>query len=52
MCIFITLACAIQNICLDCGVSMRAEERILGGLEAGFKQFPWAAIVTVTGKIV
>ena len=31
---------------------MRAEERILGGLEAGFKQFPWAAIVTVTGKIV
>ncbi|XP_023321648.1 uncharacterized protein LOC111696310, partial [Eurytemora carolleeae] len=34
----------------DCGVSMRAEERILGGLEAGFKQFPWAAIVTVTGN--
>ncbi|XP_023339713.1 neural cell adhesion molecule 1 [Eurytemora carolleeae] len=29
---------------------MRAEERILGGLEAGFKQFPWAAIVTVTGN--
>ena len=31
---------------------MRAEERILGGLDAGYRQFPWAAIVTVTGTYI
>jgi len=34
----------------ECGISQNAQSRVLGGLDAGYGQFPWAAIVTVTGE--
>lgn len=34
----------------ECGISQSAQARILGGLDAGYGQFPWAAIITVTGE--
>ena len=37
---------------LECGISKLAQRRILGGLDAGYGQFPWAAIITITGTVV
>jgi len=35
----------------ECGVSMTvAEERILGGQDAGFGQFPWTALIQIKGQ--
>ena len=34
---------------LECGVSRTAEERILGGQDAGVGQFPWTALIQIKG---
>ena len=34
---------------MQCGVSMTAEERILGGQDAGVGQFPWTALIQIKG---
>jgi len=35
----------------ECGLSQQyAEERILGGQDAGFGQFPWTAVIQVVGQ--
>ena len=35
---------------LECGVSLGAEDRILGGDDAGVGQFPWTALLQIRGQ--
>ena len=40
----------LPNIFSGCGISRNfPQSRILGGLDAGYGQFPWAALVVIKG---
>jgi len=45
----VTAAAAVVEPAASCGLSKNANSRIMGGLDAGYGQFPWTAHIKIKG---